>query len=340
MNLPPYPDGWYAVALSAELPRNAMISRTFCGEEVVVFRKSSGELAAVDAYCPHLGAHMGRGGCIEDDTLVCPFHAFRFDGDGTCVATGYGTKPPPKAILRTWPVIDRNGLVLVYHDGEGRAPTWEPPEVDQSEWLPLRCETLELASHPQETTENSVDLGHLSVVHGYDAVDVLDPLEVDGPYLTARYTMTRHNPWLAALPAIVNAFRVHVWGLGYSMVEIHTENFDFHFRLFILPLPLDGERIQLRVALSVHRDCSAAGVNPMLAVVPRTFFLPILQRATLNGVVGDVRQDFDIWQNKKYVQPPVLAKGDGPIGPYRRYCRQFYPEFRAGRANDSRSAAE
>jgi nitrite reductase/ring-hydroxylating ferredoxin subunit len=336
MSLPPYPDGWYAVSLASELPRNAMVTRTFCGEELVIFRASTGVISAVDAYCPHLGAHMGRGGCIEGDTLVCPFHAFRFDGQGVCVATGYGTKPPPKARLRTWPVIERNGLVLVYHDDEGNAPSWEPPEVDQESWLPLRGETLELDSHPQETTENSVDLGHLSVVHGYEAVSVLEPLEVHGPYLTAKYTMTRVNPWFGFLPAIVNAFRVHVWGLGYSMVEIHTQNFDFHFRLFILPMPTDGKRTQLRVALSVRRDCTAAGVSPILGLLPRAVFLPILQKASLARIVGDVRQDFDIWQNKKYVQPPLLVGGDGPIGPYRRYCRQFYPAQCAG----SRSASE
>ena len=136
------------------------------------------------------------------------------------------------------------------------------------QWLPLRSVTLELESHPQETTENSVDQGLLIVVHGYEAVSVLEPLKVDGPYLTAKYTMTRVNPWLSVFPAIVNAFRVHVWGLGYSMVEIHTETFDFHFRLFILPMPLDGDRIQLRIALTVRRDCTAASVSPVLGVLP------------------------------------------------------------------------
>ncbi|MFT6395754.1 MAG: nitrite reductase/ring-hydroxylating ferredoxin subunit [Bradymonadia bacterium] len=335
MSLPPFPDGWYAVGLSDELPRNAMITRTFCGDEVVIFRKSDGDLAAVDAYCPHLGAHMGKGGHIKEDTLVCPFHAFRFDGDGKCVATGYGTKPPPKALLKTWPVLDLNGLVMLYHDGEGALPAWEPPKMGWEDWTPLQAHRLEAESHPQETTENSVDLGHLSVVHGYEAVDILEPLEVDGPYLTAKYTMTRVNPWLKALPAIVTSFRVHVWGLGYSMVEIYTQNFDFNFRLFILPMPIDGERVAIRIAVSVRKDCAPANISPALALLPRSFFLRFLRKATLDGVANDVRQDFDIWQHKKYVQPPLLVKGDGPIGPYRRYCRQFYPEFRTG----SRGAA-
>ena len=39
-------------------------------------------------------------------------------------------------------------------------------------------------------------------------------------------------------------------------------------------------------------------------------------------------QDFEIWEHKQYADSPALAKEDGPIGVYRRYCEQFYPELR------------
>jgi hypothetical protein len=43
---------------------------------------------------------------------------------------------------------------------------------------------------------------------------------------------------------------------------------------------------------------------------------------------NDIEQDFEIWEHKGYVSPPALNRDDGPIGQYRRYCRQFYPELR------------
>jgi hypothetical protein len=44
----------------------------------------------------------------------------------------------------------------------------------------------------------------------------------------------------------------------------------------------------------------------------------------------DVRQDLPLWENKVFVSPPALAQGDGPIGKYRQWARQFYaPEPRA-----------
>ena len=38
----------------------------------------------------------------------------------------------------------------------------------------------------------------------------------------------------------------------------------------------------------------------------------------------DVGQDFAIWEHKRHMHRPALADGDGPIGPYRRWVRQFY----------------
>ena len=51
----------------------------------------------------------------------------------------------------------------------------------------------------------------------------------------------------------------------------------------------------------------------------------IIHGTAFKGFMHDVGQDFNIWQNKEYVHPPALAKGDGPVGQYRVWCKQFYP---------------
>jgi len=38
----------------------------------------------------------------------------------------------------------------------------------------------------------------------------------------------------------------------------------------------------------------------------------------------DLAQDFPVWEHKAYLDRPRLAKGDGPIGAYRRWAQQFY----------------
>jgi hypothetical protein len=62
-----------------------------------------------------------------------------------------------------------------------------------------------------------------------------------------------------------------------------------------------------------------------LRMLPKLAVNQIVARAAFAGFCGDVMQDFDVWQNKRYVHPPVLATGDGPVIRYRRWARQFYP---------------
>ncbi|WP_078630554.1 Rieske 2Fe-2S domain-containing protein [Streptomyces roseochromogenus] len=58
----PYPNGWFALAYSSELPRRKVLRRRLMGEDVVLYRTTRGTPRAVGAHCPHLGAHLGHGG--------------------------------------------------------------------------------------------------------------------------------------------------------------------------------------------------------------------------------------------------------------------------------------
>ncbi|HYM15954.1 MAG TPA: Rieske 2Fe-2S domain-containing protein [Dehalococcoidia bacterium] len=320
--LPPYPNGWYTLALSRDLPRGAVQPLTFMGKDAVLFRTRSGAVGAVDAYCPHLGAHLGYGGTVEGESIRCPFHGFCYDTGGACTFIPYGTKPPPLARLATLHAREVHGLVIAYHDAEGLAPAWEVPDLEMDGWSPLLVKAWRLRGHPQETSENSVDFGHFSQTHRYTDVEVLQEPVTDGPYLHAAYAMTRPAGRFGR--GVRTEFEAHVRGLGYSFVEIRVPQYDLRARLFVLATPSAGREITLRVAVSLHGDTRPARIHPLLAAVPRWLVNRIIARATFNGVVHDVEQDVPIWQHKRYVQPPILAAGDGPVGKYRQWAKQFY----------------
>ena len=134
VDLPPFPNGWFAVGFSRELRPGGVLARRLAGRDLVLFRTASGAPCALDAYCPHLGAHLAYGGVVQGETLRCPFHGFRFDQSGRCVATGYGTRPPPTSTARAWPLCEVNGLLLVHRDDRGRAPAWAIPALDRRGW--------------------------------------------------------------------------------------------------------------------------------------------------------------------------------------------------------------
>jgi hypothetical protein len=41
--------------------------------------------------------------------------------------------------------------------------------------------------------------------------------------------------------------------------------------------------------------------------------------------MDDHALDFQIWNNKRYLDRPVLAAGDGDVASFRRWFQQFYP---------------
>lgn len=323
--LPPFPDGWYALGFSEELKPGKLLTRRFAGKDVVLFRTKTGRAAAVDAYCPHMGAHFGHGGTVEGETIRCPFHGFCFNTDGDCVSTAYGTKPNPKGKLKSYPLLERNQILMVYHHHDNLAPDWEIPELEPDGYNPPLFTTYELDSHPQETSENSVDLGHLSIVHGYTAVEILKTLNTNGPYLNAAYTMTRSADFLGLSTKKVKAnFEIHMHGLGYSFVDTHVPSMDMRVRHFVLATPADKGKLQLRLGLSVKRIDKPSKINPLLSLMPNPVVNRLISIATFKGFKHDVQQDFHIWQNKTYMHPPALVAGDGPVGQYRAWAKQFY----------------
>ena len=57
----PIPVGWFQVLFSSDLNIGDAIPLRYFGQELVAFRTENGVARVVDAYCPHMGAHLGYG---------------------------------------------------------------------------------------------------------------------------------------------------------------------------------------------------------------------------------------------------------------------------------------
>jgi hypothetical protein len=60
----------------------------------------------------------------------------------------------------------------------------QPGEARDAGWNRIRWRRFDTSPHPQETTENSIDLGHFTQVHGFVDASVTRAIEVEGPLLT------------------------------------------------------------------------------------------------------------------------------------------------------------
>jgi phenylpropionate dioxygenase-like ring-hydroxylating dioxygenase large terminal subunit len=311
---PPYPYSWYAVAFSSDLKPGGLVSTRFLDREIVVFRTRSGKIHAAEAYCPHLGAHLGDGS-VEGEELRCPFHGFKFGGSGACVYSPYGVAPPA-ARLGMLITRDVAGAVMVWHGPPGETP-WEIDELEQgSDWRTLRTRKSLVRTHPQEMTENGVDIGHLIVLHGFDNVRVLDPFTTDGPRARMRYAFTTRVPLIGSIDTEI---RIRVDGLGFSVVE--TQAAGWQMRQLIVGTPI-GEREAIVHAWTSVRSRGKSRIG-------RVLWRPLdalLDRVLSHEMFMQLVRDEVIWGRKKYLRRPALGAGDGPIGKYRAWARQFYPD--------------
>ena len=279
----PFPEGWYFIASRQALLKAGLLQKTWMGEEIIIWCDDNGQVCVAQAHCPHLGAHLGpdSGGRVCGGRLVCPFHGYEYDAAGQCVATPYAD-PPRTARLRVFETHEINGLIFAWWGINGREPQWRlPPDtVERDGWSSPTITTLRFPGHPQETTENSVDLAHLRYVHGYDSVSRVWPISVDGPRLESRFDFKRLRKIakIATFNIDLSADTT-IYGLGYSFVAIREHSIGMDMRLWVLATPVDGALIDMSLVSQVREIRKPkrwiAGLGFLPTRTPRPPYEPI-----------------------------------------------------------------
>ena len=326
----PFPEGWYFVGSRRDVLKAKLIQKTWMGESIVAWCDENGRACVAESFCPHLGSDLGpaAGGRISGGRLVCPFHGFDFDATGQCVATPYADLP--RAVrLRVFETQEVLGLIFAWWGIGGREPQWSltAHPLDQIGWTELEFRTLRFPGHPQETTENSVDLAHLRYVHGYGNVKRVGSVLVDGPRLESRFDF-RTTRAIGRIPIVTLDFSVtnRVFGLGYSFVETREHSMGMDTRLWVLATPVDGTLVDLSLVSQVREMRSPTRRIAGPGLLPTPLRAPIMNKVIASFQLHDVRQDVVIWSRKRYRSSPRLCRSDGEIMTYRAYCAQFYPD--------------
>ncbi|MCQ3814673.1 MAG: Rieske 2Fe-2S domain-containing protein [Acidimicrobiia bacterium] len=348
----PFPEGWYFVTSRAALKKAKLLEKTWLGEKIVAFCDEHGNACVAEAFCPHLGSHLGptTGGCVRQGRLVCPFHGFEYDTNGSCVATPYAA-PPADMSLRVFPTHEIAGLIFAWWGIGGRTPQWHlpanpsaPAHVDEltpvdeaahsanlrepdnnQDWSNLCIWTTRFPGHPQETTENAVDLAHLLYVHGYHSVSRVEKIAIDGHRFDSNFNFATTRKF-AGVPFAKLDLTAHteVHGLGYSFVRVREHSIGMDLRLWVLATPVDGTNIDLSIVSSVKEIKNPKRVVVGLGILPRRIRAPLMNRIVLFFQRHDVLQDVIIWSHKQARLKPLLSRSDGEIMAYRKYCSQFY----------------
>ncbi|WP_158575879.1 aromatic ring-hydroxylating oxygenase subunit alpha [Streptomyces corynorhini] len=314
----PYPSGWFCLALSREVPAGAVVNRRFMGRDVVLYRTRGGVLRVVDAHCPHLGAHLGAGGVVDGEHLVCPFHRFAFDVEGSCVKVPGGA--PPEAALARFTVRERGKVVLVWHGHDAAPPAWEPSEIPDGRFTPAASWSTLLTSHPQEVMESFVDYRHQSVVHNVSLREVTPPVE-EGPLL--RISFSADIRLSVRLATITVEQGVALSGLGLASGEVTLHQIGMTLGIVLMATPVGPWQTRLRVVTTT--EAASRADSPRLRKAASMSWSAVAGQALVRTIAHQMGQDARIWNRKRYEPNPRLTSDEDAIGHYRRWARQFYP---------------
>lgn len=136
----PMPFGWFVIGYSDELKVGEVKPLRYFNRELALWRGEDGTPRMVDAYCRHLGAHMGHAGRVQGNDLECPFHAWQYNGKGEVTKIPYAKNIPPQAkrsCVKPWRLVERNRFIWAWYHPQDVEPTFEVealPEAASPEW--------------------------------------------------------------------------------------------------------------------------------------------------------------------------------------------------------------
>jgi vanillate O-demethylase monooxygenase subunit len=159
-------DQWYVAAYGSELGRE-LLGRTILGEPIVFYRSESGAVVALADRCVHRRYPLSESR-RDGDTIVCGYHGFTYDTNGSCVFVPGQKRIPRTARVPSYPVVEQDSFVWVWIGDPAKA---EATPVPRAPWLADAAYTtvsgLEpLAARYELLVDNLLDLSHETYLHG------------------------------------------------------------------------------------------------------------------------------------------------------------------------------
>ena len=312
----PVPFGWFDVGLADDLRPGEVRELEVFGEHLMLWRGEDGGYHLQENFCPHLGANIGADGRVVGNEVECPFHNWRFDGEGKLTAIPYAPDAQTTACLRNYPVREYYGVVLAWFHPAGAQPLYELPaieELDSSDYRgPLDHPVHRIHAPLQELAENSVDGAHFVTIHKHPGAASFASVEFDGFSMTSRTI----QEFPSSKGPVRGTLDSHAFGLGIGVIRYRTL---IDITMLGTSLPVDEETSIQRFRVFYKNPDD----DPKVDRIAKVF---------RDEVNRQVNEDIPIWNKKIFREKPVLTQGEAAITRFRTWVKQFY-------ANAGQSAA-
>ncbi len=312
--------GWHCLGLASTFSDGKPHGIEGFGGKLVVWADSQGELQVLDGYCRHMGGDLTQGS-VKGDEVACPFHDWRWGGDGKCKAIPYARRVPLRARTQKYPTAIRNGQLLVWHDTEGSPADHDilPPElpgVDTDAYTDWAWEVVPIeGSHCRELIDNVVDMAHFYYVHFSFPTSFRNVFE---GHVATQFMESKGRPDMQGGYGDSDLFlksEATYYGPSYMInwLDVDYKGFETEVILVNCHIPTGPDSFTLQYGITVKKP---EGLDEATAQFIADKY------AEMFG--GGFLQDVHIWKNKVPVQNPLLCEEDGPVYQLRRWYEQFY----------------
>jgi phenylpropionate dioxygenase-like ring-hydroxylating dioxygenase large terminal subunit len=158
-------NAWYAAAYDVEIGAS-LFARTICNQKMVLYRQSTGQIAALQDACWHrlLPLSIGR---LEGDEVVCGYHGLHFNAQGRCTHMPSQETINPAACVRSYPVVEKHRFVWVWPGDPALADESLVPDLHWNHdpaWA-ADGKVIRVACDYRLVLDNLMDLTHETFVH-------------------------------------------------------------------------------------------------------------------------------------------------------------------------------
>ena len=312
--------GWHCLGLTKEFGDGKPHAVHAFGQKLVVFRSEDGKINALDGYCRHMGGDLTQGE-VKGDEIACPFHDWRWGGDGRCKRVPYSKRVPKLARTTTWLTLEQDGMLFLWNDPERKPP---PPDVTipriegatSDEWTDWHWYTTVVNSNCREIIDNVVDMAHFFYVHGSMPTHFKNIFE---GHIATQYMNSGTRPDIPdpdGQPRVLGTTSLASYFGPSFMIDDLTYHFEHEDQKTVLlncHYPIDANSFVLQYGI----------------IVKKSDYLPEATATQTAIALGDwvkmgFEQDVAIWKTKARIDNPLLCEEDGPVYQLRRWYQQFY----------------
>jgi 3-ketosteroid 9alpha-monooxygenase subunit A len=311
--------GWHCLGLTRDFGDGKPHAVHAFGQKLVVFRGGDRKINVLDAFCRHMGGDLSQGE-VKGDEIACPFHDWRWGGDGRCKKVPYSKRVPRLARTATWTTLEQDGMLFVWNDPERKPP---PPEVaipriegaTSDEWTDWHWYTTVVNTNCREIIDNVVDMAHFFYIHGSLPTQFKNIFEghVATQYMNGEGRPDIGDPGDSKLLGTTSV--ASYFGPSFMIDDLtyHYEDVDHKTVLINCHYPIDANSFVLQYGIIVMKSEALPGDLALETAVGLGDF-----------VKTGFEQDVEIWKKKARIDNPLLCEEDGPVYQLRRWYQQFY----------------